>query len=257
MYAVEVAECTVFYIVASEFSFGLFAEAFGVDEEEYAVHPAVFQQPVNLRDGGECLACARCHNYKCFGLVVGKRFGEVVDGINLTLAESLRHKCGKIVFEEVPHGVFLFHKPFEGFGTVKPKHFARAVFYVVVIGKLDYLVGGLVSKTDFVVGFDIFEGAVGVSCGLLFHEGEVFARFCSFGFDDPDGRFVHKKGIVHLAGACRIFPDSDTECGCNVHHFSVLNLPTRRLQFAVYLQSCFCFRIHSEEFFYNTKISFF
>ena len=242
---VELREGTVIVVrtVGQEFSLRLLPQGFGIHKEKDALHPSVFQQPVGCGDGCEGFARPGGHLYQRFWSAFRKGLIKILDCCDLTLAEA----CGikrREMLQIVANRIRLGKERLQGLRAMEREDPARAVFFICVIREAGQLAGGLVGKADAVIGFNIFEGAVGVATGLLFNGGNILSQVVLFGFNHADRLSFHKKGIVHRPCAGGILPHGNTE-GCHGIHFSqILNDPAGLLQPGVDLFSSLFFRGH-------------
>ena len=74
--------------IGEKLALRLLAEALGIDEEQDAVHPAVFQQAVCRCDRGKGFARAGRHLHERLGAVLGKGAVKILDRVDLALAET-------------------------------------------------------------------------------------------------------------------------------------------------------------------------
>jgi len=118
---------------------------------------------------------------------------------------------------------------------------ARTRHGIGVVSETDDLTRGFEQKAQWGVVLAPFEVGVGVALGLVFGDGEVFARAVFLGFDDPDRIAVDEQHIVRRAAVGGVFAHHDTERGTEVELLHVLNDPAGVFQLLVDLLASFRF----------------
>ena len=195
--------------VGQKFPLGLFAQTFGVYQEQHTVDFGIFQQTVHRCNGGKSLAGTGGHLHKSSGAVFGKRTLQILNGCDLTAAEPGSVKRWEML-HVVANGVIRFQQGAQTFRAMKTENGTGTVFLIGIVGKTGQFAGGLIGKPNGVSHFDPFEGAAGITAGLTFHGGDVLPFLVRFGLYDAHRGAVHKKRIVHWPGTGGKLPHRHT-----------------------------------------------
>ena len=107
------------------------------------------------------------------------------------MAQSMYHKAWPsesdyslyiliILRKQIPDGIRLRKPCLKRFRPMKGEDGAGTGFHILVIREARQLTGCLIGKADFIIRGDIAKGAVGITPGLAFDHGDVFAQFVLF-----------------------------------------------------------------------------
>ena len=196
--------------------------------------------------GGERLPAAGRHLDQGPGVVVGERFFEILNGIDLHGPEAscVQWRHGSQVG---PH-LRVQHRQTDQFlGPVKREDLPAAGERVEVAGELGYGTGGLEGERQRQV---IVRQAIrqpGCVLGRLDFDARQGMTF-RLGLNNADCLGVGVEHVVGVAGLERELPNSNARCRHDVHRPAIQNLPATRLKLAVDLLAgllLWCFLSHA------------
>ena len=243
---IQLGERTVIIIgpISQEFTLCLFAQAFGIHQEQHPVHTGMLQQTINGGNGRKSLACASCHLDQCLGLVGCEGLLQIADSSNLTLTESSSIKIRELL-HSVPNGVWLFHQPLQFLGLMECKDAPRTIFDIVIIRETGQLTSGFVGKANSIYSLHPLEGTIYIAVGLTFHGSDILTGIVFFGLNDADRGAIYEQRIIYWACASGEFTYCNTQPRKEIELLHVLDNPTGLLQFFINHFSGLLLRCHT------------
>lgn len=123
------------------------------------------------------------------------------------------------------------------------ENLAGAWIRVSTVGKAGDNAGAFVDKAQWYRVVDPFECRVGITTGLVFHDGNFFAPAFRLGFDHADGLTIHKQHVICRADIGLVLAEGNALGGSEVDFLLVLYHPAGLLQQGVYAIPCPLFGI--------------
>ena len=210
--------------VCKKFPLGLFAKALGINEEQNTVDTGMLEQAIYSSDCSKGFTGSGCHLYKGFGSIGSKRLFQLVNRRYLTRAETSCIKGWKML-HAVSYSVRLLQQALQFLRLMKTEHSTWAVLYITVVGEASQLSGCFISKTDAIVAFYPFEGAVYIAVRLIFYSSDIFTGIVLFSFNNAYRRAINKEGIVYRPGAGWKFAHCYAQSRKQIELLNILHYP--------------------------------
>jgi hypothetical protein len=190
----------------------------------------MLQQPVDGRDGRECLSRAGRHLDERAGAIIVEGYFQVLNCPDLTITQTRRVQRRDVV---KPQSLWPGNPVGHGFGAMECEDFAGAWLWIATVREASDNAGALINEGQRLLAVNPFELRSSVPGGLVLHGRDLVAPVFGLGFNDADSLLFQEQNVIGRTYVSLVLANRDAGAGVEVQRIPVLNDPPCLDQFRI------------------------